>query len=103
MGLQHVVPVPALLRRLFASLTLHNGDLYSTTKAGGTYLYGSVFELTPNSNGWSEVTLHSFQGGNGSDGSNPVGSVLVDSSGNLYGTAMNTGEYSSGTAWEIAQ
>jgi len=61
------------------------GNLYGTTYDGGTYGLGSVFELTPNSDGkWTEIVLHSFKGG--SDGSNPTAGVIFDAAGNLYGT-----------------
>ncbi len=54
------------------------GNLYGTTLSGGggSCLYGScgtVFELMPSGSGWTEKTLHSFQGG--SDGGNPIGGL----------------------------
>jgi uncharacterized repeat protein (TIGR03803 family) len=39
------------------------GNLYGTTSAGGTYGYGTVFQLTPSRSGWTENILHNFQGG----------------------------------------
>ena len=40
------------------------GNLYGTTSYGGTYGYGTVFEMTPNpdtaAGGWTEHVLHSF-------------------------------------------
>jgi uncharacterized repeat protein (TIGR03803 family) len=51
-----------------------------------------------------EEVLHSFTGGN--DGSIPVGGLTFDSSGNLYGTAMNGGggtcPGSCGTVFELS-
>jgi uncharacterized repeat protein (TIGR03803 family) len=46
----------------FAGLVLDSkGNLYSTTGAGGTYGFGTVFELSPGSKGkWTETILHSF-------------------------------------------
>ena len=42
----------------------HSGNLYGTTRYGGTNGQGTVFELT-NSNGvWNETILYSFAGGN---------------------------------------
>jgi len=87
---------PALV---LAAVTLYNGDLYGTTEGGGSADFGSVFELMPGTGGWTANTLYSFTSGN--DGSHPVSSVLLDSSGNVYGTAMDAGVNSDGTIWEI--
>jgi uncharacterized repeat protein (TIGR03803 family) len=62
------------------------GNLYGTTYSGGAYRQGVVFKLTPTSGGkWPEAVLYNFQN-NGSDGQNPVGPIVFDESGNLYGT-----------------
>ncbi|MGC2108386.1 MAG: choice-of-anchor tandem repeat GloVer-containing protein [Candidatus Korobacteraceae bacterium] len=69
-----------------------NGSLYGTTYADGAYGKGSVFMLTPGAGGWSYTTLHDFTGG--SDGANPMSTLVMDDNGNLYGTAYaggNTG------------
>jgi len=65
------------------------GNLYGTTLSGGStncYLgCGVVFELSPASGGgWTETVLHTFTGG--SDGAHPIGGLILDSVGNLYGT-----------------
>jgi hypothetical protein len=78
----------------------HAGNLYGTTSAGGNSTCsggstcGTVFELSPASGGgWTETILYRFTGG--SDGWNPNGTLLMDASGNLFGTAawggMNCG------------
>lgn len=65
------------------------GNLYGTTQYGGTLGWGTVFELTRNSGGgWTETVLHSFSG---SDGSVPMGGLVFDTSGNLYGTTEQGG------------
>jgi uncharacterized repeat protein (TIGR03803 family) len=83
------------------------GNLYGTTQYGGTYLNGTVFELSPGSNGkWTEQVLHSFSN-DGQDGTDPQAGVILDSSGNLYGTTRMGGAYGSncglgcGTVFEI--
>ena len=76
------------------------GSLYGTTLGyGGDDIYGSVFKLTPSNGGWTYTDLHDFTGG--SDGGFPVSSVVLDSSGNLYGTASQGGSDGYGTVWEI--
>jgi uncharacterized repeat protein (TIGR03803 family) len=77
------------------------GNLYGTTWSGGAYNYGVAFKLTPQTNGtWKETVLHSF--GNGKDGQNPSGTLLVDSSGNVYGTTAGGGNYGVGIAFELS-
>jgi uncharacterized repeat protein (TIGR03803 family) len=67
------------------------GNLYGTTGSGGAYGQGTVFELSPKAGGgWTQKVLHNF--GNGSDGQSPWGgSLLMDASGNLYGTTRYGG------------
>jgi uncharacterized repeat protein (TIGR03803 family) len=75
-----------------------NGNLYGTTLYGGTYNYGTVFELSPAAGGsWTEKILHSFNL-NGIDGTLPYASLIQDAAGNLYGTATGGGvnDYSGG-------
>jgi uncharacterized repeat protein (TIGR03803 family) len=60
---------------------------------------GSIFKLTPAAGGWTYTSLHDFTGG--SDGGNPIGPVILDSDGNLYGTAQFGGADDKGTIWEI--
>ena len=78
------------------------GNLYGTTDNGGTYHDGTVFELTPAAGGtWTEKVLHNFNL-NGTDGALPLGSLILDAAGNLYGTTSNGGTYTSrGTVFEL--
>ena len=83
------------------------GNLYGTTAGGGTYSDGTVFELTPNGDGtWTEKTLHEF-GGTPTDGAGPLGGLVMDVSGTLYGTTTSGGGTSSrclqgcGTAFQL--
>jgi uncharacterized repeat protein (TIGR03803 family) len=75
----------------FGGLTLDaQGNLYGTTDAGGSDGGGTVFELSPGSNGaWTETILYNFAGG--SDGFAPFAGVVFDSAGNLYGTTERGG------------
>jgi len=65
------------------------GNAYGTTINGGTYNFGTVFELSPRPDGhWAETILHDFDGKD--DGYMPVAGLAVDASGSLYGTATTT-------------
>jgi uncharacterized repeat protein (TIGR03803 family) len=74
-------------------------NLYGTTSAGGSYGYGTVFQLKRSKSGWTENVLYNFQGGN--DGSVPYAGVIVDHSGNLYGGATGGGTGAGGTIFEL--
>ena len=74
------------------------GNLYGTTSAGGTYGYGTVFQLMPGS-AWTENTLHSFQ--NADDGATPYAGLISDAAGNLYGAATDGGTNGGGTVFEL--
>jgi uncharacterized repeat protein (TIGR03803 family) len=66
------------------------GNLYGMTGADGAYGYGNVFELTPSSGGWTYRDLHDFTGG--SDGQYPIGNLIMDADGNLYGATTYGGQ-----------
>jgi len=71
------------------------GSLYGTTTVGGATGNGTVFRLTPQSNGrWKETLLHSFAGF--ANGQEPGAGVVIDKSGNLYGTTISGGTASCG-------
>ena len=70
------------------------GNLYGTTAGGGSFGFGTVFELTPALGGkWTEKLLHNFQN-NGTDGNDPIGSIAFDKLGRLYGSTAGGGKYS---------
>jgi len=79
------------------------GNLYGTTSAGGANNGGIVFELSPKAGGgWTEKILHNF--GSSGDGASPLAGLILDASGNLYGTTYSGGsgtsescQYSGGT------
>jgi uncharacterized repeat protein (TIGR03803 family) len=75
-----------------------SGDLFGTTYAGGGSKDGTVFEVA---HGFGMIiTLASF---NGTDGANPEAGLVMDASGNLYGTTFNGGTSGDGTVFEVAQ
>ena len=75
---------------VYAGLAIDNqGSLYGATTGGGVYGYGTVFRLTPGSDGrWTETILHSFCATTRcKDGASPSGVLLLDSEGDLFGAS----------------
>jgi len=82
-----------------AGLTIDgSGNLYGADAAGN----GHVFKLSPNGSGaWNATILHSFKAGR-VDGSNPEGTPVLDSAGNIYGTTFEGGATRGmGTVWKL--
>jgi uncharacterized repeat protein (TIGR03803 family) len=77
-----------------------SGNLYGTTSGGGASVYGTVFELVNSSGTYTEKVLYSFTDTNG-DGANPYAGLILDSSGNLYGTTAWGGASNCGTVFEL--
>jgi uncharacterized repeat protein (TIGR03803 family) len=64
------------------------GNVYGTTYTGGTDGAGTAYELSPVAGRWSETLVFVFQ--SDIDGG-PVGEVIFDNAGNLYGTTAGAG------------
>ena len=90
------------------------GNLYGTTVYGGTSSNcngggcGTVYQLTPSGNGYTESVLYSFQGT--PDGELPFGGLVLDKKGNLFGTTewggdwgcfYNIWQFTCGTVFEL--
>ncbi|HUK74100.1 MAG TPA: choice-of-anchor tandem repeat GloVer-containing protein [Candidatus Bathyarchaeia archaeon] len=85
----------------FGDLTIDShGNLYGTTMYGGSYGQGTVYKLTPSSNGWTFQTLYNFAPG-GSVGAFPISGVTLDAAGNLYGTTTKGGTSNNGVVYEV--
>jgi len=91
----------------WAPILYRNGVLYGVTEQGGIQngvctLYkmgnGVVFELSMQNKIVTETVLYEFTGG--SDGCGPMGGLIADAEGNLYGTA-SSGASGSGTVFEV--
>jgi uncharacterized repeat protein (TIGR03803 family) len=76
-----------------------NGDLFGTIASGGIY-YGAVYELKYTNGSWVETPIYTFQ--NGSDGAFPVGGLVMDKAGNLYGSTTGGGSGGGGTIFELS-
>jgi uncharacterized repeat protein (TIGR03803 family) len=75
------------------------GDLFGTTLGGGKYKQGSVFEIVRSKSGYSAPKdVFDF---NGKDGAGPLGALLVDARGDLYGTTELGGASDGGVAFEL--
>ncbi|HEX3396203.1 MAG TPA: choice-of-anchor tandem repeat GloVer-containing protein [Steroidobacteraceae bacterium] len=86
-GLDGVAPTAGLIMD-------SSGNLYGTTHLSSSSPTsngaGLVFKLTPDANGvYTESILYSFTGG--SEGGGPLAALVMDSAGNLYGTASYGG------------
>jgi uncharacterized repeat protein (TIGR03803 family) len=85
-----------------------SGNIFGTTLFGGAYrncngdACGVIFKLDP---AGKETVLHSFTGG--ADGADPWAGLVMDGSGNLYGTTQEGGvtcapTFTCGVVFEIA-
>jgi uncharacterized repeat protein (TIGR03803 family) len=78
------------------------GNLYGTTSQGGDLSCangsgcGTVFKIDSVGN---KTVLYTFAGG--TDGSSPLGGLLRDAGGTLYGTTQGGGVYSEGTVFKV--
>jgi uncharacterized repeat protein (TIGR03803 family) len=74
-----------------------SGDIFGATYAGGSSSDGTIFELANGAT--APTTLATFSGTNGQ---NPEGGVIMDGSGNLFGTTFNGGANGFGEVFELA-
>ena len=72
------------------------GDLFGSASAGGSNSFGTVFEIASGTN--AITALGSF---NGLDGGDPIGAMVTDSQGDLFGTARTHGPTGTGTIFEV--
>src|SRR5262245_46580613 len=79
-----------------------SGALYGATWGGGTSGHGTIFKLSPPPTGqttWNMSVLYEFRGGD--DGSHPNGTLAMDSTGAIYGTAADGGSALEGVAFKL--
>lgn len=91
------------------------GNIYGTTTAGGLTKSrwnlcedgcGTIFELSPGQNGWTETILYKFHDQN--DGSMPITALTPHGAGNFYGVTTYGGKsdycdpYGCGTVFKLS-
>ena len=74
-----------------------SGNLYGTNTFGGAHSYGDVYQLTRSGSGWTGAVLYSFP-----FEYYPDHSVVVDGSGNLFGTTASSGQFDAGVVFEVS-
>src|SRR5205807_1275133 len=75
------------------------GNIYGTD---GHYT-GSIFQLSPSGSGWTFSTLYKFCSLTGcADGENPYAGVIMDGTGNLYGTTIYGGSQNGGVVYKLS-
>jgi len=79
-----------------------NPIIYGTTRRGGAFDEGTVYQLVPPLPGgsWTEAPVYSFSGGN--DGGHPESGVVVYSYA-LFGTTTEGGSHGFGTAFRLSR
>lgn len=81
------------------------GNIYGATSFGGTNGTGTVWELVYSKakKTYSESILYEFGTGTSGDGNNPYGGLVMDSKGNLYGTALYGGSDGLGVVYKVTK
>ncbi len=74
----------------------NDGNYYGMTFAGGTYNFGTIFNITP---AGIVTVLHHFNGV--TDGANPTGSLTLGVDGNFYGLTNIGGANQYGTIFKL--
>jgi uncharacterized repeat protein (TIGR03803 family) len=79
------------------------GNLYGTTQSGGAGDNGVIFELSKSGKTWSETILYNVcaDGGSCPDGTYPSSPLIMDGSGNLYGSMVNGATSGSGVIFKV--
>lgn len=75
------------------------GNLYGTTNLGGAAGFGTVYKVDATGH---ETVLYSFKSGI-ADGAYPYAGVILDASGNLYGTTEQGGAGNVGIVFKVSQ
>jgi hypothetical protein len=85
-------------------LLFAQGKYFGATIGGGTKGRGTVYQLTPSTDGsskWTETVLYSFKPAG--DAAFPAGELAMDKSGNLFGVTAQGGRHNLGAVYELSQ
>jgi uncharacterized repeat protein (TIGR03803 family) len=82
-----------------AALLVATIALTSPSKSGATPAPFPSPLIVPGAFAQTEETLHTFTGG--SDGGDPLSSLVMDAAGNLYGTTFVAGQFGAGDVFEL--
>jgi uncharacterized repeat protein (TIGR03803 family) len=80
-----------------------NGDLFGTTLAGGTSNTGTVFEVANSASGYSSTPTSLVNLVGYINGEEPLGGLIADANGDLFGTTYAGGAFDGGTVFEIVK
>jgi uncharacterized repeat protein (TIGR03803 family) len=75
-----------------------SGNLYGTCATAGENSKGFIYQLVESGPTWTLNILISFDGSNGA---RPWGGLVMDASGNLFGTTSMSGHNDGGTVFEL--
>jgi uncharacterized repeat protein (TIGR03803 family) len=79
------------------------GNLYGTTTSGGANNGGTVYRLSPQTDGsWTETIIYNFPFIQPSSSSEPDGSLLLDKAGNIYGATIYGGTHNVGVVYKLS-
>ncbi len=77
----------------------HAGNYYATTTMGGTAGLGTVIQVVPGQGFYTDNIIYNFS--NDQNGNTPSTGLVMDGSGNLYGTTAYGGSGGGGTVFEL--
>lgn len=98
-------PLAGLTYQGQAGGALYDGKapLYGTSSQGGAQGQGTVYALARKHMVWSESVLHDFCARDGcADGEAPMGDLVVDGAGSLYGNTTIGGGLGRGVVFELS-
>jgi uncharacterized repeat protein (TIGR03803 family) len=77
------------------------GDIYGTAINGGSYGWGAIYKLSPTQGGWTQSIL--YQPRNNGDGQFPMGGLVADNAGDLYGVFDGGGPHGYGAIYKLTR